>query len=333
MNRCKICDNAQRNKVHKVRETMFDLGDEFGYLECAQCGCIQLMSVPEDMGRYYPAGYYSFADSTSRTFGLWRRVARRQKHLYCLYGKNPVGWLLRMIGGYPPHFVWLREAGLKFDSAILDLGCGAGGFLNVLKRDGFANVTGADPFIENDIFYDNGVVVRKQTLSEINKQYDFVIMNHAFEHIPDPLATLRQLWGVLKPNRYALIRIPIAPCFAWQKYGANWVQLDAPRHLFIHTISSMKTLAEAANLTITKIFFDSDHFQFTGSEKNVRGISRSQPDEAVFSRNELAVFRRDADKLNREGKGDQAGFYLYKPADSSPPIDLQSAARRKLEVA
>jgi SAM-dependent methyltransferase len=151
---------------------------------------------------------------------------------------------------------------------------------------------------------------QKQSFAEINKHYDFVIMNHAFEHTLDPLATLRQLWRVLKPNRYALIRIPIAPSFAWQKYGVNWVQLDAPRHLFIHTVSSMRMLAEAANLTITKIFFDSDHFQFTGSERYLRGIPHSQPDEVVFSQDQLATFHREAEKLNREGKGDQAGFFI-----------------------
>jgi hypothetical protein len=78
---------------------MFSIDTDFEYLECALCGCIQLVTIPEDMGKYYPEGYYSFADGTTRKFGFWRRLARHHKHLYCLYGKNPLGLLLRMIGG------------------------------------------------------------------------------------------------------------------------------------------------------------------------------------------------------------------------------------------
>ncbi len=79
MIRCKICDNERENQVHKVHEMMYTLASDLKYLECALCGCIQLVTIPEDIGKYYPEGYYSFADGTTWKFGFRRR-------LYCLYG-------------------------------------------------------------------------------------------------------------------------------------------------------------------------------------------------------------------------------------------------------
>jgi len=36
------------------------MGDEFNYILCANCGCLQIEKAPDDMSKYYPRGYYSF---------------------------------------------------------------------------------------------------------------------------------------------------------------------------------------------------------------------------------------------------------------------------------
>jgi hypothetical protein len=57
---CSICGNTGGNKTHSVREMMFGMRDVFQYLECGACGCLQLLNIPKDMGKYYPEQYYSF---------------------------------------------------------------------------------------------------------------------------------------------------------------------------------------------------------------------------------------------------------------------------------
>src|SRR6266852_6035050 len=57
---CKVCGNASGNKTHLAREMMFGLRNEFEYLECGCCGCVQLVAPPEDMAKYYPKDYYSY---------------------------------------------------------------------------------------------------------------------------------------------------------------------------------------------------------------------------------------------------------------------------------
>lgn len=39
---------------------MFGFRDEFTYFECSKCGCIQIIEIPRNMGKYYTPNYYSF---------------------------------------------------------------------------------------------------------------------------------------------------------------------------------------------------------------------------------------------------------------------------------
>jgi len=43
---CRICGNSVGNKTHAAREMMFGMRDVFHYLECASCGCVQLVDTP-----------------------------------------------------------------------------------------------------------------------------------------------------------------------------------------------------------------------------------------------------------------------------------------------
>ncbi len=311
---CAICGNLEDNRTHTVREMMFGSREEFQYLECGHCGCLQLLDVPEDLSKHYPADYYAYSDTQMRKFSRLHQFLRRQRRSYCLQGRNLIGKMITRRSGVPEDLMWLQLGGVDVDSAILDIGCGAGKLLHELQGDGFTNLRGVDPYIEKDIIDEKGLTIWKKSLAEVDQQFDFVMINHAFEHMPDPLDALRNVQRLLKPKHHALVRIPVASCYAWKKYGVDWVQLDAPRHLFLHTPESMKILAEKAGLEIADIFYDSSSIQFWGSEKYQRGIPLNDWSNASFLTEEvLAEYKNMADKLNREGEGDQCGFLLYKP--------------------
>jgi 2-polyprenyl-3-methyl-5-hydroxy-6-metoxy-1,4-benzoquinol methylase len=197
------------------------------------------------------------------------------------------------------------------NSAVLDVGCGYGELLLRMQNDGFTNLTGLDPFIQATIRYDCGVVVHKQSLSEHKGLYDVVMLNHAFEHMDEPLQTLKCMRDLLAVDGLLLIRIPVADSFAFQKYKENWVQLDAPRHFFLHTSRSMSLLAQQAGYIITRTLYDSSEFQFTGSESYVRNVALNEAG-VVFTATELENFAAESRRLNAAHQGDQACFYLRK---------------------
>lgn len=112
-------------------------------------------------------------------------------------------------------------------SAVLDVGSGAGQTLLALREFGFRDLLGVDPFVSSDITYAGGVRILKAELGAVGRDFDLVLANHSLEHVPDPRATLREIRALLKPSRYAVVRIPVLG-HAWREYGADWVQLDPP---------------------------------------------------------------------------------------------------------
>ena len=321
MNRCGVCHHSDNHPVYTVREMMFGSRDEFEYFECLACGCLQIAEVPQHLSSYYPAGYYSYAASRPNPIKRYFKRVRARSGLG--YPSLLGNWLTRRFGT-PMIASWARYAGIGFNDAILDVGSGAGQHLLDMADAGFTNLTGIDPFIDEDIFYPNGPTIYKKELKDLDETYAFVMLHHAFEHMPHPEEALFQIHRVLAPGRIALIRIPVAGTYAWKTYTTDWVQLDAPRHLFLHTVKSMQVLAEKTGFEVQDVIFDSNALQFWGSEQYQQDIPyrsdrsyRENPDQAVFSIHDIQRFEKRSQQLNEQNDGDQACFYL-KRTGSSP---------------
>lgn len=320
---CRICGNDKNNRIHTAREMMFGTRETFDYLECGTCGTIQIVKIP-DLRRHYPENYYSLTSDEKLYIEkhLRRRIAARLAGNYFMKGKNRLGkYLAEKKEWLRFNFAHsLREPllNINFQSRILDFGCGDGKLLRNLYFYGFRNLTGADAFIEKDIFYPNGINIYKRRLAEIDAEFDLIMLHHSFEHLPDPLETLREIYRLLANEKFCLIRIPVAN-YAWEKYGVNWVQLDAPRHLFLYTEKSLQILAEKAGFKVEKIIYDSGEFQFWASEYYAKDIAMNDPnwfkldfEKSLFTKEQFDVWKAEAEKLNCEKRGDQACFYLRK---------------------
>jgi hypothetical protein len=133
----------------------------------------------------------------------------------------------------------------------------------------------------------------------------------------EPGEVLRATAARLERAGTCLLRIPIVPSYAWETYGVDWAQLDAPRHLFVHSVESIKLLARDAGLRVLAVAHDGDAFQFYASEQYRRDIplhdARSyatNPSGSIFAPAEIAEFERRAARLNREERGDQVAIVL-----------------------
>lgn len=318
---CKICDN-NRNRSFIAREMMYGTKDQFGYFECGNCGCLQLITLPKNIVEYYPDNFYAYqqpADKSYEVPSAIKSFIRRSRTNYLLTNKSLIGKIaLRITGEYfskTYDWNWLRKSNANTGSRILDIGCGNGKLLRALAEQGFSNLYGLDPFIKCDITY-GPVTIYKKDLAQLEGSFDVIMLHHAFEHMPDPVSTLQQINKLLPPSGSLVIRIPLAGSYAWQTYGINWVQLDAPRHIFLHTQRSLAILARKTGFTIEETEFDSTSFQFSGSEQYMRDIPLKRmdydADQSVFSENEMAEFKKRAAELNSLGQGDQACFYMKK---------------------
>lgn len=301
---CGICGNAANTQELHVRELMFGSKASFTYLRCDECGCLQLVDAPEDPCRFYPEGYYAYRDGDAEeTVG--RRLARRLRACAVLRG-----WPLpsRMPG--PAWRTWF-PAGVTRDSAIIDMGCGNGARLRLLRQDGFRHLAGFDPFLPPAAVSPDGSDVSRTVKGEWLGAFDLVMFHHSLEHMPEQATALRLAVSLLRPGGEVLVRIPLADSFAFESYGHHWVQLDAPRHLFLHTRTSLSLVASQVDLEVTDVRYDSTGFQFWGSELYRRGEQLDGTDRRQhFSPQLLDEFEREALRLNAEGRGDQAAFRL-----------------------
>lgn len=310
--KCRLCGADQQGPVIAAREMMYGTREPFDYVACNACGCVQILSVPDDLGKYYPTQYYSM-DAPHETLG--RALLKVRRARYLRGERTLIGLLVDRLKAAPPRPSWLDTAGVSFSDPILDVGCGGGHLLLQLRDLGFTNLTGVDPFVSSDLRYAGGVRIFKRQLSEMDGRFAFVMLHHSLEHMPDQVATLKEVRRLIAGGGRALIRIPVLG-FAWREYGADWLALDPPRHLYAHSVKSFTLAAEQAGFRIGRVLYDSSGMQFWASEQFRRGISLFAPDSVasgarhLFSESQLAEWERRSVELNAAQDGDQAAFFL-----------------------
>jgi SAM-dependent methyltransferase len=322
---CQICGDAT-GTTYQAPERMFGLGGCFTYLECSGCGCVQQLSPPADLTPYYPPNYYSFQEEEPADFlpGGWRlRIfrARNQAQFFGGVLRPVVKWKER------PDFAWVvplfQHTGIRrLDARILDVGCGLGLLLKRLRQAGFSRLVGCDPFLPEPITQGSELIIHAcaidQLLPDERSRFDLIMFHHSLEHIADPIGPLMAAEALLAPNGVCLIGTPVSSSEAWQTYRADWVELDPPRHFFLHTHRSLTMAARQAGLRVERIQQDGGPLEFWGSELYRRGLTlmtsegRFRTPADVFSAEEMQSFAERSARANAAGAGGRALFYCTK---------------------
>ncbi len=309
----------------RVREMLNGTREEFDYVECGGCGCLQIAEIPADLGRFYPADYFSYRDWSGLARNRVRRWIDPKRVRRRFGGRSLVGALAEAVSRPLDYIDWVEDAGLGLDARILDVGCGSGKSLIAMALGGFTAPRGLDAFIAETIRYPLGVVVEKTGLEDFaaatSERFDLIMFHHALEHLPDPIAALSVARGLMSERGRIMIVVPVAGSHAWRTYREHWCNLDAPRHLHLLTGLAMAFLARRAGLKVVEQRSVGAHTQFVGSERYRRDIPANDPrrHSQLFSRRQLAQWRRHAHRLNRVGQGDQTLFYLKAAPPASGP--------------
>lgn len=323
---CRICGSIDNHPTFIGREMMFGTLEEFEYFQCKICECLQITNIPKNLGHFYPDSYYSLNTIKKNRPSILHAFLLKQRFRNAIFGRGYklnrlLSSLVKMpdirIDGVIPVTKVLQDAKIRnFSARFLDIGCGGWSeWLENLKIMGFQHLFGVDPFISSDINKD-GINIYKREIDKMTGLFDLITFHHSLEHIPNQHLALAAAKKILSPTGVIVIRIPIVSSYAWNHYGTNWVEMDAPRHLYLHSKNSIHLAAEQAGLRQFNVLCDSIELEFYGSEQYQRGISLTAKEShwgkqngTVFTKKEMHHFKEMAQQVNNKGECGRACFF------------------------
>ena len=187
-------------------------GEIFPIIRCDQCGLAQTqvnVDTPE-YAKYYPKIYYGedkrYNSLLTRITNIFNKYRFRNVEKYLMPGSD-----------------------------ILDLGCGQGWSLDMLRKKGhktlgveFSEAAAFHAKLSLDLNVKIGDV---RDLELAKERFDFIIIWHVFEHVTQPERLLEHIVKLLKPEGVILLSVPNYSSPEARFTGAHWFHLDPPRHL------------------------------------------------------------------------------------------------------
>jgi len=218
MSACVLCGSDRFARLFRASDRLYHTtAKEFDVVRC-ECGLMRLDPQPalDELPKYYPATYW-FASEGSATASLeegYRRLVLRD-HVRFVEGA------LNGVAGNGP---------------LLDLGCGGGLFLGMMRERGF-RVLGLDLSREAA-----RVAWERQQVPAVCGSFESaplregslasITMFHVLEHAPDPRAVLATAHALLRPGGKLVVQVPNAASWQCRLLGRSWNGMDVPRHLY-----------------------------------------------------------------------------------------------------
>ena len=216
--RCAVCGGDRAETVAVGYDYEYRTSRQsWTYVRCAECALVYLNPRPStgELGTIYPPTYYSF-DEAQRDSGLVTFFRRKLEAMKVSVFAEYVG---------------------DGSKRILDVGCGDGRFLSVLRA------FGPDEWTLQGIDIDGGAIERARAKgldAQLTRLEDFeapeggfdmIVLFQVIEHVSEPAAMCRKVRDLLAPGGVFVIETPDVAGWdeRWFRSGL-WGGYHIPRH-------------------------------------------------------------------------------------------------------
>lgn len=223
------------------RDTEGDLIDiSYPLVECRHCHHVLAHPIPSqvDLGKYYSSKAFwktqgvevgqasvDWRTKLTENSSLWERFDRARRQF---------------------DFVQ-RNASLRADARIIDLGSGYSPLIYFFREAGFRSLHALEPFDEICVFLERqGVTTYPQLLEDFVARddlpgFDMMVISHTLEHLTDPASVVAGLSRHLTANGILFVDVPFQDHLRPYKQGLHY-------QFFNET--SIASLGERAGLTL-----------------------------------------------------------------------------------
>jgi 2-polyprenyl-3-methyl-5-hydroxy-6-metoxy-1,4-benzoquinol methylase len=235
--RCALCGSGDAT----LEASGFDFeyhtaSNEFRFARCRQCSHVYLnpRPGPGDLGTIYPSNYYAYGGTTNPIVApLRRRWEAGKVRLY-----------RELVGDGPRR--------------ILDVGCGDGRFLEILRD------AGSPQWRLEGIEIDAGAAkacAAKGFRAHVGRVeefrdaegFDAIVMLQLIEHVEDPVAISRRVFELLKPGGVFIIETPNLDGLDYRAFrGRVWGHYHFPRHWNLFSTESLHRMLREQGFEIAR---------------------------------------------------------------------------------
>ncbi|MFI3201747.1 MAG: class I SAM-dependent methyltransferase [Eubacteriales bacterium] len=223
-NRCRLCGEEEITLFHKSCRD----NEKVDILKCNTCGMLQTSDMSVITDEWYENGemhkeHYSSEDDEiqTQTWELWLRESEEDS--------------IRRVNALKEY-----ARGKK----VLDFGCGAAGFLRLLKDeiDDMSCGIELDNFARKKLAEEG--IRAYANIDEIEEQYDMITSFHVLEHLNEPKFYLDKIYEKLKGGGYLILETPNADdaLISYHQNDAFKKFTFWSAHVMLYNSSNLETL-------------------------------------------------------------------------------------------
>lgn len=230
------------------------ISGEWAFRQCSNKECGQVWLDPAPLESELWKAYASYHTHTRQSANRLSKAMLSLAHRLIKLAMLPL-WTINGLKREASH---LRLMTLAHEPAgkLLDVGCGGGRFLNRMKRRGW-QVEGIDfdGQAANRVATRYGITAHVGDLTQCAlpaDSFDAITLSQTIEHLYNPQATLNECLRLLKPGGLLVMTSPNVESIGAAEFGACWRGWEAPRHLHLFSVGSLRGLAQHSGFAVTE---------------------------------------------------------------------------------